>query len=71
MHSCLNFGQVNVMRFSSIFQLPRSLPRAAKAAEPVRDITPLVQPAIPLPQDLPDELDARVRMIGEWQLGEG
>ncbi|MDB5900207.1 MAG: hypothetical protein JWP22_1029 [Ramlibacter sp.] len=59
------------MRFSSVFQLPSSRPRAAKAAEPVRDIAPLPETAMPVPQDLPDELDARVRMIGEWQLGEG
>lgn len=59
------------MRFSSIFQLPLSLPRAAKVAQPARDIAPLVETRIPLPQDLPDELDARVRMLGEWQMGEG
>jgi hypothetical protein len=58
------------MRFSSIFQLPLPGTRAAQA-EPVRVVAPLVETRMPLPQDLPDELDARVRMIGEWQLGEG
>jgi hypothetical protein len=60
------------MRFSSVFQLPLPLPRAAPATEPVRPAAPVTEtPRAPLPQDLPEELDARVRMIGEWQLGEG
>ncbi len=31
----------------------------------------ITRPALPAkPQALPDDLDARVRLIGEWQLGE-
>jgi hypothetical protein len=61
------------MRFSAIFQLPLPLPRAAQPAEPVREPSALPPPQAraPLLQDLPEELDARVRMVGEWQLGEG
>ena len=63
------------MRFSSVFQLP-AVPQ--HPAAPVREAAPAedaneasaVTPAGPA-QDLPDDLDARVRLIGEWQLGEG
>jgi hypothetical protein len=61
------------MRFSAIFQLPLPRPRAAQPAEPVREAAALPPPqarAAPL-QDLPEDLDARVRLIGEWQLGDG
>jgi hypothetical protein len=55
------------MRFSSIFQ-QASQPREARSEEPLRETPrPLTTPA----PDLPDDLDARVRMVGEWQLGEG
>jgi hypothetical protein len=61
------------MRFSSVFQLP-AVPQ--QPAAPVRDAAPLAKtnepPAQAMPElDLPDDLDARVRLIGEWQLGEG
>lgn len=60
------------MRFSSIFQIASvptqpALPAegiAAPAAQVEQDATPLVAP------ELPDDLDARVRLVGEWQLGE-
>lgn len=62
------------MRFSAIFQLPA----VPAAAAPVRDAAPkdrvIVEP-VPAPQaaepEVPDDLDVRVRMVGEWQLGEG
>jgi hypothetical protein len=65
------------MRFSSIFHLPLSQRLPAQAAqhaltEPVpsdfltSDVAPLAVAA-----ELPDDLDQRVRLIGEWQLGEG
>jgi hypothetical protein len=55
------------MRFSALFQNPRPQPHAAQA-EPAGETPP---PAtLPAP-DLPDDLDARVRMVGEWQLLEG
>ncbi len=64
------------MRFSSIFQLP-SAQRAAEAqhvlSEPVpADFLPSdAAPLVPLASvDVPDDLDQRVRLIGEWQLGE-
>ncbi len=52
------------MRFSALFHTPLSQPTAAQA-EPVPEPPPPA--ALPL-QDLPDDLDARVRLIGEWQL---
>lgn len=61
------------MRFSSFFQMPLT-PRAA-AVQPatVRLEQPLVAgaAAAALPDgDLPDALDERVRLVGEWQLGD-
>lgn len=61
------------MRFSSVFQLP-AVPQhpAAPMGEPAsaeKAMQPPV-PGAPL-QDLPEDLDERVRLIGEWQLGEG
>ena len=66
---------MNLMRFSSIFQLPLS--RDA-ATQPVRMRTddgavPIAQAAEPpdsLHGALPEALDERVRLIGEWQLGD-
>ena len=58
--------QVKPMRFSSLFQSPTPAPEARRD-EPAREAPhPPGAPA----QDLPDDLDARVRLIGEWQLGE-
>jgi len=54
------------MRFSSAFN-QASPPIEARREEPLRD---LPQPAATPGQDLPEDLDARVRMVGEWQLGE-
>ena len=59
--------QVNLMRFSSVFQHV-SQPPQGRGEEPARD---LPQPLTTPWQELPDDLDARVRMVGEWQLGEG
>ena len=62
------------MRFSSIFQLPTS------QRSPAQEQHVLTQPApaefapsdaAPLTTEVPDDLDQRVRMVGEWQLGEG
>lgn len=67
------------MRFSAIFQLPLPLPRAQEG-EPVRAEAQAIVAAAPAPAatepsrwppDLPEELDARVRLVGEWQFGEG
>jgi hypothetical protein len=65
------------MRFSAVFQLPLPLPRAAQA-EPVRAEAAPIIPLAPAagepsrwPMDLPEDLDARVRLVGEWQFGEG
>jgi hypothetical protein len=61
--------QGDLMRFSSIFQIPLTQPLAARSAVPTRvEEPPVTQHA---PVELPDDLDQRVRMIGEWQLGEG
>jgi hypothetical protein len=68
------------MRFSSAFTLPLPLVRTAQPGERVRAAedapsqrgAPVVAEATRRGlQDLPDELDARVRLVGEWQLGEG
>lgn len=58
------------MRFSSIFQWP--LPLQQSAQSPLRAQEPVVA-ATPqeCPVTLPDQLDERVRLVGEWQLGEG
>ena len=57
------------MRFSSLFQLSAVPQQPAGGAEPHRQ-RPAME-AIPseLPE-LPEDLDARVRLVGEWQLGE-
>lgn len=59
------------MRFSSVFQFPLSQPMVAQPREaaPVEQLPQAPTPAVA--PDLPDDLDQRVRMIGEWQLGEG
>jgi hypothetical protein len=61
------------MRFSSIFQRPPSQPLAAKTEAPVRmEPEPArAQLQLPAAANLPEDLDQRVRLIGEWQLGEG
>ena len=68
------------MRFSAVFQLPLPLPRAAQSAELGPIDAPGIMPVTPAaaapepsrwPHDLPEDLDARVRLVGEWQLGEG
>lgn len=54
------------MRFSSLFQkpVPPREPRAEDAAS--EQAMPAGQPAAELPEDL----DARVRLVGEWQVSE-
>lgn len=63
------------MRFSSIFHLPLSQRLPAQAAQhALTEPVPAefrTSDAAPLGADLPDDLDQRVRLIGEWQLGEG
>jgi hypothetical protein len=64
------------MRFSSVFQLPlirtAAVPKApARAEEPVSTYYSGYDSQFP-PTDfsqLPEELDQRVRLVGEWQLG--
>lgn len=65
--ACLHCSQVQLMRFSSIFQpSAQSLPLPPE--DPHAEETP--QPAtLPAPE-LPDDLDARVRLVGEWQVFE-
>lgn len=60
------------MRFSALFQSRPLRPapegeRLAAAAEAVP--APGAQ-AAPAAQDLPEDLDARVRLLGEWQVSE-
>lgn len=60
------------MRFSSIFQRASESQRAAREelspGRPARDREAERDAQL---QDLPEDLDARVRLVGEWQLGEG
>ena len=61
------------MRFSSIFQLRAVPAQPAAAAEAEAAARATVEPAAtatPPLADLPDDLDARVRLVGEWQFGE-
>lgn len=60
------------MRFSSVFQLPAVPPQpAAPAAERTpAESAEQARPALTPAAQLPDDLDARVRLVGEWQLGE-
>lgn len=58
--------QVKPMRFSSLFQ-PTPPPPERAQQEQAREPA---QAGGVLPPELPDELDARVRLVGEWQLGE-
>ena len=55
------------MRFSALFQTPLP-PYPAAPAEPAAETAPPAAQPVP---ELPDDLDARVRMVGEWQLLEG
>ena len=55
------------MRFSSVFQ--QATPQPPARREPAAPDAPL--PVTPPASELPDDLDARVRLIGEWQLDEG
>ena len=62
------------MRFSAVFQLPLAPRLAAGGPAPVR-VEEAAAPMVPVSQapafaDLPEDLDQRVRLVGEWQLGE-
>ena len=54
------------MRFSSLFH---PTPPASEQARQERPRDSSEAGAEP-PPELPDDLDARVRLVGEWQLGE-
>lgn len=54
------------MRFSSVFQ--HNLPRQPATEAPVPAEAKPEPPAHPPAQELPEDLDARVRLVGEWQL---
>jgi len=66
------------MRFSSLLR-SHAAPRAAARPERGPHVPPVIAPEAPLPvlprpviAEAPsdDDLDQRVRLIGEWQLGE-
>jgi hypothetical protein len=54
------------MRFSTLFQPTPPLPETRSEAPARDDAPPPTQPG----PELPEDLDARVRLVGEWQLGE-
>jgi len=59
------------MRFSSIFQRqPR--PREARSEEKLarENPRPTKTTTTAPPAELPEDLDARVRLLGEWQVSE-
>lgn len=59
------------MRFSSIFQLPSNQRAAVVLPVSVRvEAAPTLQAAAAPQQQLPEALDERVRLVGEWQFGE-
>jgi hypothetical protein len=66
------------MRFSAVFHMPLvplasrpalQRPAPVRVGEPAAPVMPALQ--APPPAELPEDLDQRVRMVGEWQLGEG
>jgi hypothetical protein len=58
------------MRFSAIFQ--QAAPQSPVGPEPVRAERQAQDAESAAPaQELPNDLDARVRLVGEWQLLEG
>ena len=61
------------MRFSSLFHKPLTPRAAAVALQPARVEQPLVPIAVAAASpdsELPEALDERVRLVGEWQLGD-
>jgi hypothetical protein len=58
------------MRLSRVFEPPRRTGRCASAPQgaAAHVVAPAAAAAPVLPQDLPEDLDQRVRQIGEWQL---
>ena len=59
------------MRFSTLFQSgPFRLNREGDRAAVSGEAAPLHPPEAPAAQDLPEDLDARVRLLGEWQVSE-
>jgi hypothetical protein len=67
------YPKVNLMRFSSIFQLPLTPRLPAMEPTPLQVQAPVVALAAAMPPpagDLPEALDERVRLVGEWQLGD-
>jgi hypothetical protein len=59
-------SQVQPMRFSSLFQ-PKPPASEPAQEEPPRESA---QAGAVTTHELPEDLDARVRLVGEWQLGE-
>ena len=57
------------MRFSSLFHQPASPVPAGEVG--VRGPAPKEASQPAAPAELPEDLDARVRLLGEWQLLEG
>ena len=58
------------MRFSSLFQHPAPQPKTGEARAGAEAAAPSPD-ADALASELPEDLDARVRLVGEWQLFEG
>ena len=59
------------MRFAAVVrpkQPPRMMPPPAPAGQPVPDerVARTTQPPVPQPQEVPADLDQRVRLAGEW-----
>jgi hypothetical protein len=59
------------MRFAAVVRLPqpvRMMPPPAPARRPVPDewAARTTQPPVPQPQEVPVDLDQRVRLAGEW-----
>lgn len=58
------------MRFSALFQSRPSRPTPEGERLAAQAVPAPGAPAAPATPDLPEDLDARVRLLGEWQVSE-
>jgi hypothetical protein len=70
MRCCHTALKVDLMHFFSFFRLARS--RAVQAEAPGRVVPSPAETKVTAapPKEVPDDLDARVRLLGEWQVSE-
>jgi hypothetical protein len=60
------------MRFPAVVVVRRKQPAPVRARQPMRQPAPATElavrtePSVPQPQEVPADLDQRVRLAGEW-----